>query len=93
MRDRAGRTLDPLIVEKFCKGAAQFLAMPSVVREEVLAAEPGPCLSLNDEEMETAGRALADFADLQTPFSTGTPLPSLCWPKLQLANAVSQKQK
>jgi HD-GYP domain-containing protein (c-di-GMP phosphodiesterase class II) len=70
VRDRVGTTLDPVIAEKFCTSADQFLTMPLSVRDEVLDAEPGSRLTLTEEQFETALIALADFADLQTPFST-----------------------
>jgi HD-GYP domain-containing protein (c-di-GMP phosphodiesterase class II) len=71
MRQRAGVTLDPVIVEAFCAHAATLLEMPLSLRDTVLACEPEPHRTLTDAQMESATRALADFADLQTPFSTG----------------------
>lgn len=71
MRERAGVTHDPAIAEAFCGRAASMLEVPRSLREEVLACEPGPRRVLNNGQMESAIRALADFADLQTPFSTG----------------------
>jgi len=71
MRERAGVTHDPTIAEAFCARAATILEMPRSLRDEVLACEPEPRRTLTDEQMESATRALADFADLQTPFSTG----------------------
>jgi HD-GYP domain-containing protein (c-di-GMP phosphodiesterase class II) len=70
MRERAGVTLDPAIAEAFY-GRASILEIPRSLREEVLACEPGPHRVLNDGQMESATRVLADFADLQTPFSMG----------------------
>jgi HD-GYP domain-containing protein (c-di-GMP phosphodiesterase class II) len=71
MKDRGGATLDPTIAEAFGARSNSLLAMPSSLRDEVLACEPGPRPTLNDEHMEAATMALADFAELQTPFSTG----------------------
>jgi HD-GYP domain-containing protein (c-di-GMP phosphodiesterase class II) len=71
VRERAGIILDPVIAEKFCTGGAEFLVWPSSVRDEVLACEPGLHPTMTEEQIETAAIALADFADLQTPFSTG----------------------
>jgi HD-GYP domain-containing protein (c-di-GMP phosphodiesterase class II) len=70
MRERAGVTLDPAIVEQFCAQPARVLEKPPALRDSVLAAEPRPHRMLTDEQLEAAARALADFADLQTPFST-----------------------
>jgi len=71
MRERAGVTVDPTIVELFCARAPTILEMPNSLRDQVLACEPGPRQMLTAQQMESATRALADFADLQTPFSTG----------------------
>jgi HD-GYP domain-containing protein (c-di-GMP phosphodiesterase class II) len=71
MRERAGVTHDPTIAEAFCARAATFLEMPRSLRDQVLACEPGARRTLTDAQMESTTRALADFADLQTPFSTG----------------------
>ena len=71
MRQRAGSTHDPVIVEKFCAHAENLLTVPASLREVVLAAEPGAHHRLNDEQLESVIRAFADFADLQNPFSIG----------------------
>lgn len=71
MRERGGATLDPAIAEAFCARAASFLEMPRALRDEVLACEPGPRRMLDEDQIDSATHALADFADLQTPFSTG----------------------
>jgi HD-GYP domain-containing protein (c-di-GMP phosphodiesterase class II) len=70
VRERAGVTLDPKIAETFCERAAQILQISPSVREDVLALEPGARPILLAEQMETATRTLADFTDLQTPFTT-----------------------
>jgi HD-GYP domain-containing protein (c-di-GMP phosphodiesterase class II) len=71
LKDRGGATLDPAIAEALGAQAQSLLTMPGALRDEVLACEPGPRPTLNDEQMEATTLALADFADLQTPFSTG----------------------
>jgi HD-GYP domain-containing protein (c-di-GMP phosphodiesterase class II) len=71
LREGASVTLDPHIVEVLSPRAASMLAMPPSLREEVLACEPGPHRRLTGQQMEAATRALGDFADLQTAFSTG----------------------
>ena len=71
MRERAGVTHDPAIVATFCAHAATILEMPRTLRDAVLACEPGPRRALTDEQIESATRALADFTDLQTSFTTG----------------------
>ncbi len=69
VRQRAGVTLDPIIAERFCAQAAPLLEIPRSLRDAVLDSEPGPRLLLSEGQVESAVRALADFADLQTPFS------------------------
>lgn len=70
LREHAGVRLDPTIVEAFCAQPARMLEVPPTLRDTVLAAEPKPHRLLTDDQLETATRALGDFADLQTPFST-----------------------
>jgi HD-GYP domain-containing protein (c-di-GMP phosphodiesterase class II) len=71
MRSRSGVTLDPRICEILCTQANTMLEVPPSLRDEVLACEPGLHKRLTVAQLESATRALADFADLQTPFSTG----------------------
>jgi HD-GYP domain-containing protein (c-di-GMP phosphodiesterase class II) len=71
MRERAGVTHDPHICEVLCTQTGTLLEIPPSLRDKVLACEPEPRHMLTDEQMESATRALADFADLQTPFSIG----------------------
>jgi HD-GYP domain-containing protein (c-di-GMP phosphodiesterase class II) len=70
VRERAGATLDPAVVETFCTQPARMLEVSPSLRDMVLAAEPKPHRLLTDDQLEAATRALGDIADLQTPFST-----------------------
>ncbi|GAC1695548.1 MAG: 3'3'-cGAMP-specific phosphodiesterase [Ktedonobacteraceae bacterium] len=72
-RERKGTAYDPRMVECFCQQASLLLAglehEPSW--EEVLALEPGAHLSLSDQQFDTACRAIADFADIKSPYTLG----------------------
>jgi HD-GYP domain-containing protein (c-di-GMP phosphodiesterase class II)/DNA-binding CsgD family transcriptional regulator len=72
-RQRAGGAYDPHIVERFCQAAVQLLAdledEPSW--EAVLAIEPGPRLFLTEAQFDSACHAIADFADIKSPYTLG----------------------
>jgi HD-GYP domain-containing protein (c-di-GMP phosphodiesterase class II)/DNA-binding CsgD family transcriptional regulator len=72
-RDRAGHKHDPRAAERFCQMAERLVASleGGSTWERLLAAEPGPRPSLAGAEADRAIRALADFADLKTPFFSG----------------------
>lgn len=72
-RERKGTAHDPTMVEVFCRQATSLLAglddEPSW--ELVLSLEPGTCLSLSEEQFDAACLALADFADVKSPYTLG----------------------
>ncbi len=72
-RERKGSAYDPRMVERFCERAPQLLAgleeEPSW--ETVLALEPGVRSYLSAEQFDTACQAVADFADLKSPYTLG----------------------
>lgn len=72
-RARAGKAYDPRIVETFCANASRFFTglddEPSW--ETVLAIEPGPQRTLTGPEFDAACTAIADFADLKSPYTLG----------------------
>jgi HD-GYP domain-containing protein (c-di-GMP phosphodiesterase class II) len=72
-RERRGKSYDPRMVERFCQKAAHLLAgleeEPSW--EMVLALEPGTRLSLAETQFDEACAAIADFADLKSPYTLG----------------------
>lgn len=72
-RKRSGSALDPDLVELFCKHAEDVVEAVEVTSawEAVLAAEPGPHRRMAPEQLEGAAEALADFADLKSPFLAG----------------------
>lgn len=75
LRTRAGVTLDPLVVERFCASADHLLERSHIgessLRELVLSLEPGQRTTMTDEQIEAATHALGDFADLKTSYTVG----------------------
>jgi HD-GYP domain-containing protein (c-di-GMP phosphodiesterase class II) len=73
IKERGGVTLDPSVAEAFCAHAATLIAplpMGASLRDDVLAAEPGPRPMMTESQLDAAAAALADFADLKSPFTT-----------------------
>jgi HD-GYP domain-containing protein (c-di-GMP phosphodiesterase class II) len=72
-RERKGGAYEPRMVECFCQHAPQLLAgleeEPSW--EAVLALEPGVRSYLSGEQLDAACQAVADFADLKSPYTLG----------------------
>lgn len=72
-REREGTSYDPHMVECFCQQAPQLLAgleqEPSW--EAVLSLEPGKRTRLSAEQFDQACRAIADFADIKSPYTLG----------------------
>jgi HD-GYP domain-containing protein (c-di-GMP phosphodiesterase class II) len=70
---RSGILYDPELVARFCDLAADLL--PPLTEEPawdvVLDAEPGPQARLSTSEVDAACHALADFADLKSPYFLG----------------------
>jgi HD-GYP domain-containing protein (c-di-GMP phosphodiesterase class II) len=73
VRKRSGGAYMPLMAERFCDQARTIVAgldeEPSW--ESVLALEPGQRNSLSDEEFDRSCAALADFADIKSPYAVG----------------------
>jgi HD-GYP domain-containing protein (c-di-GMP phosphodiesterase class II) len=72
-RDRAGGQFDPRLVEAFTDCAGDLLdgLAEDSSWDAVIAAEPGLARPLSDDELEVALEAVADFADLKSPWFTG----------------------
>lgn len=70
---RAGTLYDPEIAACFCGQAPTLLGVLDTesVWDAALAAEPGPRPIFTQAARETATRAIADFVDLKSPFTTG----------------------
>lgn len=73
VRRGRGRLYDPNVADRFCERAPQYLARlesePSW--DAVLAAEPGPTRWLAPDELDAVERAIANFADIRSPFTVG----------------------
>ena len=73
LRKRGGQAFPPGMVERFCTDAAGFLSGldEEPTWEWVLALEPGTQDRLSLDDFERACTALADFADLKSPYTVG----------------------
>jgi HD-GYP domain-containing protein (c-di-GMP phosphodiesterase class II)/DNA-binding CsgD family transcriptional regulator len=72
-RDRSGTQFDPALVDVFCTEAPLlFRDIDSLTAwPAVIAAEPALEIELSDDELESALEAIADFADLKSPWTLG----------------------
>jgi HD-GYP domain-containing protein (c-di-GMP phosphodiesterase class II) len=72
-RQRKGTAYDPRMVERFYLKAEHLLAdlEEEPTWEAVLAVEPGTRTSLSETQFDTACEAIADFADLKSPYTLG----------------------
>ena len=72
-RRRAGAAHDPGLVERFCREAPRLFDRLEAETswEAVLDAEPGARRRMSETEFDVALRAMADFADLKSPYLTG----------------------
>ena len=73
VRKRSGGAYQPRLAECFCEGATTILAGldEEPTWESVLGLEPGRHNPLTDEEFDRACEALADFADIKSPYMVG----------------------
>ena len=73
VRSRAGGAYDPAVADGFCRAAPRLLGALDVASawEAALAAEPGPRVTLADDELDAATRTVADFVDLKSPYLVG----------------------
>lgn len=73
VRKRGGGAYHPGMAEHFCaRGAAILAGMDEEPTwEMVLALEPGRRACLTDEQFDRACEALADFADMKSPYTLG----------------------
>jgi HD-GYP domain-containing protein (c-di-GMP phosphodiesterase class II) len=73
VRTRSGGAYDPHHAEHFCAHATTLMQgledEPSW--ELVLACEPGKRHALSEAQLDTACQALADFADIKSPYTLG----------------------
>ena len=73
IRTRSGGAYPHQMAERFCEDAPTILAGlgQEPTWESVLALEPGGGISLTEEELDRACEALADFADIKSPYTLG----------------------
>ena len=73
VRQRSGGAYHPHMAERFCAEATTILAglTDEPTWESVLALEPGRHSRLTDAELDRACEAIADFADLKSPYMLG----------------------
>jgi HD-GYP domain-containing protein (c-di-GMP phosphodiesterase class II) len=72
-RDRRGTQFDPALVDRFCERSTEILAGLEDVAawEEVIALDPRLGAPMDDDQLDRALRAFADFADLKSPQRVG----------------------
>jgi HD-GYP domain-containing protein (c-di-GMP phosphodiesterase class II) len=73
VRKRSGGAYQPRMAERFCAEAMTILAGldEEPTWESVLALEPDRRNHLTDEEFDRSCEALADFADIKSPYTAG----------------------
>ncbi|MGB9365922.1 MAG: HD domain-containing phosphohydrolase, partial [Xanthobacteraceae bacterium] len=69
---RAGSAYEPRLVERYLKRADELTAgLDAISWDDVLALEPEPHTPLSPAEFDAACLAMADYADLKSPYSVG----------------------
>jgi HD-GYP domain-containing protein (c-di-GMP phosphodiesterase class II) len=72
LRERSGDAYDPDVAASLAGSAERLLGdFPRSAWTSVIEAEPGPRPTLADEALDRALRAIADFADLKSPYTSG----------------------
>jgi HD-GYP domain-containing protein (c-di-GMP phosphodiesterase class II)/DNA-binding CsgD family transcriptional regulator len=72
LQARAGSAYDPRLVDRFLKRADELTdGLEDVSWDAVLALEPEPHALMSEQEFDEACLAMADFADLKSPYSVG----------------------
>lgn len=73
LRERAGGYHDPALSERLCTDAVGLLRglQDATGWEALLRIEPGERRTLDEDELDAALRALADFTDLKSPYLSG----------------------
>jgi HD-GYP domain-containing protein (c-di-GMP phosphodiesterase class II) len=69
---RRGGAYEPALVARFLARAGELTdGLDATTWESVLALEPQPQAPMSDAELDAACLAMADFADLKSPYSVG----------------------
>jgi response regulator RpfG family c-di-GMP phosphodiesterase len=73
LRLRAGKTLDPGVVERFVSEADAIVATTTTrdPRTSFLELEPVPIVEIGEADLPAIARAFGDLADLKNPFTHG----------------------
>lgn len=72
LKARSGGAYDPHVVELFLKRSSELTkGLDDVTWDTVLALEPSPQPAMTEAELDAACLAMADFADLKSPYSVG----------------------
>ncbi len=73
LRHRAGKTLDPAVVEHLASARTAVLteATSGDPRARVLDAEPSPVVQIGEADLPRIARAFGELADLKNPFTHG----------------------
>jgi len=73
MRRGRGKLYDPNLADRFCRLAPQLLSRldSEPTWDAVLSAEPGSPRMLAPAELDAVGAAIANFADIRSPFTVG----------------------
>jgi HD-GYP domain-containing protein (c-di-GMP phosphodiesterase class II) len=72
LKARRGGAYDPRVVDRFLRNALELIGgIDAVSWEAVLALEPKPHTVLSEAEFDAACVAIADFADLKSPYTPG----------------------
>jgi HD-GYP domain-containing protein (c-di-GMP phosphodiesterase class II) len=73
LRRRAGRTLDPAIVDVFAKNASSLMSEADAgdPRRRIIDIEPEPVFEIDEEHLPELAAAFGDIADLKTPYTHG----------------------
>lgn len=68
-----GKLYDPRLADRFCQLAPRLLSRLESESswDAVLSAEPGPTRWLAPDELDTVGQAIANFADIRSPYTVG----------------------
>ena len=71
--ERSGAQFDPSVVECFCDAADELVAPLAAETswDAVIGAQPGLGQNLSGQELDAALEAIADFADLKSPYTMG----------------------
>lgn len=71
VRTRAGAAYDPALAAAFCRTASDLMAEPQSAWDAALDAEPPPRRHLSNDGLDATCRAIADFADIKSPWTLG----------------------